>query len=922
MCAMVADPFARLLFQREREHAELERLLEAVGQAALAETFAGLWRHTLGERTVVLAAGTPPNGNGLEQAAQRLWVAALNRWIKPVADSVWRTQHTDASATAKDQLWDKISARIKWTIELVVEAITATLTANSRQSPDYQRTLVAELLSLDSFTLSLWEQIHAIEADLLDPNRGRVDTDAIYARRVRMQANAFLLNASRARSKGFAALAVAEPDKAADYRRLAREANRPATDVNRAARDLDRFDEKLFHNPDLEAEQLATLRAKLDKIVGEGRHGHETWRNSITRDARAIATGLLNASTLRYGLDQQHATGQPWIKQWHSTHDERVRPTHKAADEQVRAIALPFDVGDAPLDHPADFDAPPQEFYGCRCGMFVMSKAQHDELIANFVPFDALAAASTQEDLMTVAADEELADLPPVMWHGVISQEDTYTGDRRFWYPGAMRTQAMPLPIRFQREDWGGHTGAVVVANADAVRRFDNNIRAWGTFADGTLTPEVEEVIGLMATRMIRGVSIDGDDVLDSQFTLELDAEGNVYEKYNSIRLRGSTFCAIPAFDGAEVYLGPPPPEWLLEGEPVSVEQNVPGETRPLDQISDTELEAMLAASRIPENLAQYWTLGEGAAKIRWGTEGDFERCRRNLAQYIGPGQLSGACANLHHRALGVWPGREAAALKTPYLMAGALLSEDTRANEAPGLQEHDLTTDADWVMTRDQFMPRELGELTAVTIDDDGNVYGHLAGWASCHAGFSDMCVTPPHSKTGYSLFHTGAVRLSTGEDLPVGKLTVGSGHASPTGLGVRGAVAHYDNSAVAVAVVRATEDKWGIQVAGRIIPGTPRERVEELRRSPISGDWRTYQGNLELIAGLGVNSPGFPVPRAMVASVEGRQLSLVAAGYVAPDNSKMIEELAARIAPTPAEIDRRVAKLATRMATINGGQ
>lgn len=910
---MADDPFARLARQRERDHAELERLLEAVGQAALAETLAGLWRHVLGERTVILAAGSPPNANGLETAARRMWATALTRWVKPVAESAWRTQHADASKAVRDRVWDQLVDRIENTIELVVDAIKATLSANSRQSPDRQRTVVAELLSLDSFTLGLWERIHEIETELLDPSRSRVDTDALFARRVRMQANAFLLNASRARSKGFAALAVAEPDNAADFRRLAQEANRPAADVNRAARELARFDERLFYNPDLEPERLATLRARLDKIVGEGRHGHETWRNTITRDARAVATGLLNASTLRYGLDQAAATGQPWVKRWVSTHDSRVRPTHKAADKQVQPLTKPFTVGGAALDHPADFDAPADEFFNCRCSMIVMSRQQHDELAGQL---DALAAASTPEEEMTVTADEELGDLPPVMWHGVVTLEDTYTGDRRFFHHDAIRTQALPMPIRFQREDWGGHTGAVVVANADAARRYEKQIRAWGTFADGRLTPEVEEVIGLMATRMIRGVSIDGDDVLDSQAELELDDRANVYEKYTSMRLRGATFCAIPAFDQAEVFLGPPPPEWLLEGEPLSVEQNDPGVTRALDDIPDDELEAMLAASRVPENLAEYWTGPEGSARVGgWGSPGSYTRCLSQLGQYVEPGQVAGTCANLYHRATGEWPGRR----KEAALIARSVLSDPSRAGEAPGLQEHELTTDADWEMTRQQFMPRELGELTPVTIDDDGNVYGHLAGWNTCHAGFSDVCVTPPRSKTGYALFHTGAVRLVDGEDLPVGKLTVGAGHANPTGLGVRGATAHYDNSAVAVAVVRATEDKWGVQVSGRIIPGTPRERVEELRRSPISGDWRTYQGNLEMIAGLGVNSPGFPVPRAMVASVEGRQVSLVAAGYVAPNNDPIIIDLAARIAPTRQELDHRAAKLAARMASIN---
>jgi len=60
------------------------------------------------------------------------------------------------------------------------------------------------------------------------------------------------------------------------------------------------------------------------------------------------------------------------------------------------------------------------------------------------------------------------------------------------------------------------------------------------------------------------------------------------------------------------------------------------------------------------ERLMAYWSKGAGAAKIAWGTPGDFNRCRVQLAKYVKAGrELDGLCANLHHRALGVWPGRE-----------------------------------------------------------------------------------------------------------------------------------------------------------------------------------------------------------------------------------------------------------------------
>lgn len=62
----------------------------------------------------------------------------------------------------------------------------------------------------------------------------------------------------------------------------------------------------------------------------------------------------------------------------------------------------------------------------------------------------------------------------------------------------------------------------------------------------------------------------------------------------------------------------------------------------------------------MPAKLTAYWARGKGAAKIRWGTGGDFNRCRRQLAKYLKPGQLAGACANLHKIATGTWPGKNA----------------------------------------------------------------------------------------------------------------------------------------------------------------------------------------------------------------------------------------------------------------------
>lgn len=57
--------------------------------------------------------------------------------------------------------------------------------------------------------------------------------------------------------------------------------------------------------------------------------------------------------------------------------------------------------------------------------------------------------------------------------------------------------------------------------------------------------------------------------------------------------------------------------------------------------------------------LKEYWVHGKGAAKIAWGLPGDFHRCQVQLGKYVTGNELDGLCANLHHEALGVWPGQE-----------------------------------------------------------------------------------------------------------------------------------------------------------------------------------------------------------------------------------------------------------------------
>lgn len=306
------------------------------------------------------------------------------------------------------------------------------------------------------------------------------------------------------------------------------------------------------------------------------------------------------------------------------------------------------------------------------------------------------------------------------------------------------------------------------------------------------------------------------------------------------------------------------------------------------------------ATSRMPMKLKRYWTKGEGAAKIRWGTGGDFNRCRRQMAKYLRPDQIGGACANLHKMATGTWPGRKK---KHGVKASGEEYTVDVYSETDPlGGPEVRIGLAASGgpaLPPRDWFEDPRLNGPTPLTVTADGRVYGHIAAWGVRHIGMPGH-VTPPRSQSGYAFFRTGVVETDGG-DVPVGQLTLAGGHA-PLSADASAAVRHYDDTASAVADLAAGEDSYGIWVAGALRPDVTPTQVRALRASAPSGDWRPINGALELVALCQVNVPGFPVARARVAS--GATMALVAAGA---------RDMAVRRYSSALGIEDRVAALET---------
>jgi len=190
-------------------------------------------------------------------------------------------------------------------------------------------------------------------------------------------------------------------------------------------------------------------------------------------------------------------------------------------------------------------------------------------------------------------------------------------------------------------------------------------------------------------------------------------------------------------------------------------------------------------------------------------------------------------------------------------------------------------------------FENPKLDGPTLPTMDTaSGRVYGHLACFGECHRSIQTECVMAPRSRTNYAHFHTSpAVRLDTGEFLPVGRLTVGTGHASAS-MSPRVAAAHYDNTGTCWALVRVGEDEHGIWFSGVAAPWATEAQIEMGLSSPLSGDWRDFGQGLELVAALAVNTPGFSIAQGR-SDEQGRPVSLVASLGPLPD--ERIESLAA---------------------------
>lgn len=159
---------------------------------------------------------------------------------------------------------------------------------------------------------------------------------------------------------------------------------------------------------------------------------------------------------------------------------------------------------------------------------------------------------------------------------------------------------------------------------------------------------------------------------------------------------------------------------------------------------------------------------------------------------------------------------------------------------------------------------PTQLPPFGALTVTDEGRVYGLLAPREVAHRSYTDKRVTVPTGNVDYSRWMNRETIVQGGQRIMTGPITMDCGHAATNGQNAQHSQDHYDNACSVVATVRIGESKRGVWVAGALVSGVTSSQVARMLACALSGDWRKHRdkpGMRELTGALLVPVPGFPM-------------------------------------------------------------
>jgi len=536
-----------------------------------------------------------------------------------------------------------------------------------------------------------------------------------------------------------------------------------------------------------------------------------------------------------------------------------------------------------------------------------------------------------EDDEMMPEAEmpEEGAPMEGEEFHTMLVVEGVWTGDGRYIEEGALGWRDLPLPLMATDRTTEGHMNAVLIGNLGRIERKGRELHAYGTFVQ-TDDPEVMRLQNLVRKGELRGVSVDLDAMqyevvvppMPEMPVEEVDNEGNTVVpiedmkiRVTSARIMGATVVPFPAFQEAFIE------SIAALTASTMILDTVTGWMQTFASYDDIDFTPPQAARDEAERgLAWRDEHGRGGTEVGVARARDIKNGKalspttiNRMVSYFarhevdkqGQGWSTGedGYPSAGRIAWALWGGDPGMAWANK--VKKQMESRDKRGSiVASGeMPASPVIPPASW------FTNPNLTAPTPMTVDDDGHVYGHLAVWGTCHVGFADRCVEPPASITNYAHFLTGEIILDDNTRKPVGQITLNGNHA-PHSANASQTAAHYDNTATAVVDVTIGEDEYGIWVTGALRPGLDPVIVRTLMASDVSGDWRRIGGNLELVAILAVNVPGFPKIR--VKEAEGLVASLSLPAFNGLPTDLTVDLIAERIGRSKqtriAELSRRV--------------
>lgn len=495
---------------------------------------------------------------------------------------------------------------------------------------------------------------------------------------------------------------------------------------------------------------------------------------------------------------------------------------------------------------------------------------------------------------------EDQVDGPLDQFHSLLVVEGVWTGDGRYIDEGALTWRNLPLPLMGLDKTTEAHMEARLIGNITRIEREGREIHGYGNWVDSE-DDEVLRLQKLVRDGALRGVSVDLDameyevvipasmmEPHPEEVITDENGEGSMpVEDYKmrvtAARIMGATVVPFPAFE--EAYIE----SMAALTASLAVECEASGfitEMQTFDDIDFTPPQG--ARDEATKGLEWRDEYGRGGTAVGVARARDLSNGKRLSPDTINRMVSYFARHEVDKQGEGWSPDEDG--FPSAGRIAWALWGGDPGKAWAEKVKEQMNVRERDGSIVASAhpiqapvcppvawFNDPKFTGPTPMTVTDEGRLFGHVATWGSCHIGFSDQCVTPPRSKASYQHYLTGEILCDGGERVPVGQITMDTGHAPLNANGAR-ALAHYDNTGTAVADVTVGEDAYGIWMAGAIRPQLDPVKVRGLMASDVSGDWRRIGGNLELVGVLAVNVPGFPKARVKVHELEGIIASLVA--------------------------------------------